>query len=65
MSLRFYHRVRVLPGALGQHLAMWSSLSVGVRGAHATVGRWTVGPPMFGQESRHPNWGEALRPMSV
>jgi hypothetical protein len=38
-SFRFYHRVRVFPGLSVNLSRSGPSLSVGVRGAHVTVGR--------------------------
>ena len=52
MGLRFYCRVRVLPGLSVNFSRSGPSLSVGVRGAHVTVGRRgirkTVGIPGSG-----------------
>jgi len=52
MGLRFYRRVRVLPGLTVNLSRSGPSLSVGVRGAHVTVGRLgvtrTVGIPGTG-----------------
>lgn len=49
MGLRFYRRVRVLPGLSVNFSTSGPSLSVGIRGAHVTVGRRgirkTVGIP--------------------
>ena len=52
MGLRFYRRVRILPGLSINFSKSGPSLSVGVRGAHVTVGRRgvtkTVGIPGTG-----------------
>lgn len=52
MGLRFYRRVKVLPGISLNFSTSGPSLSVGVRGAHVTVGRRgirkTVGIPGTG-----------------
>jgi hypothetical protein len=39
MGLRFYRRVRIIPGVSMNFSLSGPSVSVGVRGAHVTVGR--------------------------
>jgi hypothetical protein len=52
MGLRFYRRVRILPGVRVNISRSGPSLTVGVRGAHVTVGKRgvtrTIGLPGTG-----------------